>query len=142
MKRLRNVNMVVVHCAATNPLHSISVEDIRRWHVEENGWEDIGYHYYIKRDGSVYKGRPTMYQGAHEPKANDCSLAICLEGGHKGDSDYTDDQFYALRRLIGEIREVHPHAAVLGHNQFRHNKTCPNFDVVSWWEAEILQEQQ
>ncbi|MFC7002525.1 N-acetylmuramoyl-L-alanine amidase [Pseudobowmanella zhangzhouensis] len=84
MTPLKHVGLIVVHCAASSPNRRVSIDEVRRWHVEGNGWDEIGYHYYIDKDGVVHPGRSTTFQGAHEPKINTCSLAICLEGDFRG----------------------------------------------------------
>ena len=66
--------IVLHHAAAT----SCSVEDVHRWHLQ-NGWAGIGYHYFVRKDGSVYKGRPDAWLGAHTEGHND-RIGICAEG--------------------------------------------------------------
>lgn len=60
-----------------------SVEDIHRVHKEENGWAGIGYHYFVRKDGSVYKGRPDNAIGAHTLGHNTNTLGICFEGDYE-----------------------------------------------------------
>lgn len=67
--------IVLHHAEASN----CSVQDINSWH-KANGWAGIGYHYYVRKDGSIYRGRPESAQGAHCPGANDSSIGICAEG--------------------------------------------------------------
>ena len=55
----------VVHCADTPAEMDIGAAEIRKWHTEDNGWDDIGYHYVIRRDGILENGRDTKMQGAH-----------------------------------------------------------------------------
>lgn len=56
-KPRRPVSRVFIHCSASdNPDHD-SVAVIRNWHLE-NGWSDIGYHYFIRKDGVIQEGRP------------------------------------------------------------------------------------
>ncbi len=50
---MRTINKLIVHCSDTPNDRFVSVDDIRKWHVEENGWSDIGYHYVIYRNGDV-----------------------------------------------------------------------------------------
>ena len=134
MRGLDHVGFLVVHCAASKPENRITVDDLRRWHVEENGWDDIGYHYFVDLDGAVHECRDTNYQGAHEPKANSMSIAICLEGGYGGDDTYPEHQLFALfKHLLHLLRDDFPNAAVVGHNNFRSDKSCPNFDVQLWF---------
>ena len=58
---------------------SCSVQDIDSWH-KERGWVGIGYHYFIKKDGRIFKGRPDWAIGAHCPGFNDKSIGVCHEG--------------------------------------------------------------
>ena len=41
---MRKINDLIVHCAATYDTMDIGVKEIRKVHVDENGWKDIGYH--------------------------------------------------------------------------------------------------
>lgn len=138
------INRIVIHCSATKPRKGrdnsplIGVKEIRRWHVEERGWRDIGYHYVIKRDGTIQQGRPDNVQGAHAAGYNKDSLGICLVGGmekgtNKAVANYTDVQWEMLRILVEGLTAKYQGAAVCGHNQLTKTKTCPNFDVPKWW---------
>lgn len=56
---------------------------IRRYHIEERGWDDIGYHAGIELDGGVHiirRGREYTHQGAHCPPMNHCALGFCFIG--------------------------------------------------------------
>jgi hypothetical protein len=61
---------------------SEKVAEVRRWHVQDRGWKDIGYHFLIDRDGTVAKGRPVEQVGAHTMDHNVGSIGISLFGGH------------------------------------------------------------
>ena len=60
---MRNIDEIIIHCTATRENVPISVEQVRRWHVIENGWSDIGYHFLIGLDGVVHTGRPIKQAG-------------------------------------------------------------------------------
>lgn len=81
---MRDINEIIVHCTATRPdwwqgkSTSEKVDEIRRWHVEDRGWRDIGYHYLIDRDGTVAKGRPVEQVGAHCKGHNTGTIGISL----------------------------------------------------------------
>lgn len=134
MKPLKDVKFIVVHCADSKSTMNVTVDTLRRWHVEERNWDDIGYHFFIKFDGTVHECRNTLFQGAHCKSLNDKSIAICLEGGFNGEDNFTDIQKRSLYYLICEIKETRKNAAVIGHNHFD-EKACPSFDVVSWYDA-------
>ena len=68
------VLLVVLHHRAGNG----TVESIHAQHLK-NGWAGIGYHFYIRKDGTVYEGRPIAYVGSHCKGNNSCSIGVCLE---------------------------------------------------------------
>ena len=122
----RYMNRVFVHCSASdNPDHD-DIEVMRRWHVEENGWSDVGYHYFIRKSGRVEAGRSLeripAAQGGHNPG----TIAICLHGLKI--EKFSVRQFKALSRLCMEINETYEHQLTFhGHCEVS-NKSCPVFD--------------
>lgn len=140
---MRSLTGIVVHCTATRPewwadkTSTEKMEECRRWHVEGNGWSDIGYHYLIDRDGTVTPGRPMDKDGAHARGHNKGTVGISLWGGHGSNEKdqfhdhFTADQERALRQLIARLEEDHGELEVIGHNQVA-AKACPGFDVPSW----------
>jgi N-acetylmuramoyl-L-alanine amidase len=142
---MRKINEIIVHCAATRPdwMADKSVEakcdEIRRWHVNDNGWRDIGYHYLIDRDGQVARGRALEVVGAHVGGHNANSIGICLVGGHGSSMNdsfaqhYTDAQDQALRVLINELQiRIPTIRKISGHNDYTKAKACPGFNVARW----------
>jgi N-acetylmuramoyl-L-alanine amidase len=129
----RNTNYIVVHCAATPASMDIGAKEIDRWHRTQ-GWLKIGYHFVIRRDGTIEKGREVDDVGAHVAGYNNLSLGICLVGGLKEDKktpedNFTPDQKTALWGLLCELMEKYPVAAVVGHRDLNPHKECPCFDV-------------
>ena len=76
----RRIDLIVIHCSATRATQRYTVDDCRRDH-RARGFADIGYHYYITRDGVVHAGRPLYQVGAHATGYNSHSIGICYEGG-------------------------------------------------------------
>ena len=76
----REVRLLVIHCSATRYDRDFPVEALRSAH-KDRGFADIGYHYYITRDGELHRCRPENQIGAHASGWNDHSLGICYEGG-------------------------------------------------------------
>jgi N-acetyl-anhydromuramyl-L-alanine amidase AmpD len=116
----------------------IGVKEIRDWHVNGNGWSDIGYHYVIRRNGEVEVGRPESVAGAHTRGSNSNSIGICLVGGEhrdggdqKADANFTLHQWAALAILLKELRVKYPAASVSGHRTYDSHKTCPTFDAAA-----------
>jgi N-acetylmuramoyl-L-alanine amidase len=122
---MRAINKIIVHCSATPNDRVVTVEEIRRWHVEGNGWQDIGYHYVIYRNGEVHSGRPLKIVGAHCAGQNTGSIGICLIG----DDKFTPEQFNSLRILHKAFADMIPSIEIYGHRDFTKAKTCPNFEV-------------
>jgi N-acetyl-anhydromuramyl-L-alanine amidase AmpD len=108
------------------------VAEIRRWHVQQRGWRDIGYHWVIDRDGSAAPGRPETEIGAHVEGHNAGTIGICLLGGYGARADdpfeknFTAAQKATVKRLINEIRSRTEIRKVSGHNEYA-AKACPGF---------------
>ena len=79
-KSKRSINLIVVHCTATEEGKDYSVAEIRRWHLKR-GFSDIGYHYLIGIDGKVHEGRNVNISGAHTAGYNAHSIGVCYVGG-------------------------------------------------------------
>jgi len=132
----RDIKLLVVHCSATPASHDIGAKEIRQWHLDRN-WSDIGYHYVIRRDGTVEKGRDDSISGAHAKGFNSNSLGVCLVGGVNDDldpdSNFTINQFNSLSRLLKGLKVQYPDAEIKGHRDLKGvKKACPSFDVVSF----------
>ncbi len=134
-----DTNYLVIHCSATRADQEITAEHIRRWHVDDNSWSDIGYHWVIERDGKIQHGRHAQSQGAHVRGHNHESIGICLVGGmaENGDPEdnFTPEQWLVLEMLIEVLQVRYPAARVVGHYYFTPYKTCPNFVVEHWLET-------
>lgn len=129
---MRGINKIVIHCADTPSNMDIGAAEIRIWHVNDNGWSDIGYHWVIRRNGQVEEGRPEDQAGAHVRGHNSDSIGVCLVGG-KGGFNFTRVQMAALEAKVIDLKAKYPDAEVLGHCDLDGSKTCPNFDVPQWW---------
>lgn len=130
---MRTIEKIIIHCSATPEGRDYTVEQIRKWHVNGNGWQDIGYHFVIYRDGSVHEGRPINQIGAHTFGLNAHSIGICYIGGCASDGETPKDtrtpaQRAALKALVRRLLTEFPGATIHGHNEFA-NKACPSFDV-------------
>lgn len=133
----KRTDFIVLHCSATRACQDIGAREIRRWHVAK-GWKDIGYHFVIRLDGRIEKGRALSTIGAHVADHNANSLGICLVGGlddatWQPADTYTRAQWAALKRLLNELIVIYPGAKILGHRDFKGvAKACPCFDAKPW----------
>ena len=130
---MRKIEYVAIHCAATKPSMDVPVERIKKWHLKK-GWSDIGYHFYITRDGVIHKGRAEEVVGAHVRGLNSKSIGICYEGGideaGRPEDNRTDDQKKSLVYLISIMKRKYKGCIVQGHRDFPGvSKACPSFDA-------------
>ncbi|UNA02536.1 endolysin [Enterobacter phage EP1] len=125
---------IFVHCSATQPSQDIGVDTIRMWHKQQ-GWLDVGYHFVIKRDGTVESGRPVDVVGSHVKDWNSRSVGVCLVGGidanGKFEANFTPAQMNALRNKLAELKALYPQADIKAHHDVA-PKACPSFDLQRW----------
>ena len=125
--------MIVLHCSAVRPGQRSSAQDIDLWH-REKGYRCIGYHFVVRRDGSIETGRRLDEVGAHVVNHNRHSIGICYEGGLDSTGQETDtrtpQQVRALRKLVEQMHAYFPKAVILGHHDLNPLKKCPCFDAV------------
>ena len=129
---MRQINEIIIHCAATREGRDFTVEDITRWH-KARGFATIGYHYVIYRDGSIHEGRPLEQIGAHCVGHNKHSIGICYIGGCASDGKTpkdtrTSEQKEALLALLRRLKARFPNATIHGHRDFA-AKACPSYDA-------------
>lgn len=133
---MRQISSVIIHSSATMPNMDIGYDEIYDWHVNGNNWRDIGYHYIIRRNGQVERGRSIKEIGAHTKGFNAFSIGICVVGGinKKGQADvnFTRAQWNMLDALTNELVLLYDLKIVKGHRDYANTK-CPGFDVQSWW---------
>ncbi|MFV0432261.1 MAG: N-acetylmuramoyl-L-alanine amidase [Alphaproteobacteria bacterium] len=128
---MRKIKQIILHCTATPEGKDFSVATIRHWH-RQRGWNDIGYHYLIRLNGQVEKGRDEAIIGAHVKGHNHHSIGIAYVGGVDKNMRPKDtrnpQQKQALGRLVQQLQRKYPQASLHGHYEFA-NKACPSFIV-------------
>ena len=135
---MRRINLIVVHHSASPPHVDLTAQQIDRMHRTERGWLAIGYHYVIRRNGTVENGRPLNMPGAHATGFNANSIGICLVGGidarGRPEHNYSATQMEALRNLVVSLRTQFPAVRVAGHKDVnpKSKPHCPMFDVRAW----------
>ena len=142
---MRNIDSIIVHCSATKAGQDFTATDIDRWH-RERGFNGIGYHYVIRLDGKLEKGRDVALAGAHCKGWNEQSIGICYiggldENGRPADTR-TNVQKRVLYQIIMDLQREYNILQVLGHRDtspdlngdgviepYEYVKACPCFDV-------------
>ena len=137
--------MIVVHCSATRADCALTTEDLETIH-RRRGFRGIGYHYYIRRDGTVVNTRALELVGAHAKGHNAHSIGICYEGGLDAwgnpKDTRTPEQRSALHLLVYQLLQQFRNARVCGHRDLSPDldgdgkvepwewvKQCPCFEV-------------
>jgi N-acetyl-anhydromuramyl-L-alanine amidase AmpD len=129
------ITHIIIHCSDSDlPAHD-DVDIIKEWHLAR-GFTDVGYHIFVKKDGTIQLGRPLSQMGAHCITMNMVSIGICFSGRER----FTDDQFLSAYSLVETLMNNYkiPKSKVLPHNHFNKNKTCPNFSLDKIWQFEKL----
>ncbi|SDE89837.1 N-acetylmuramoyl-L-alanine amidase [Limimaricola pyoseonensis] len=141
----RRVTTIVIHYSATPIEKSYTATDIDAMH-RARGFNEIGYHYFIRRDGTVETGRDLSHPGrfevgAHSQGENASSIGVCYEGGvrasapNTGFDSRTPEQIEAMIALIRELLKRFPGAVVRGHREMPAAATqCPGFLASAWWD--------
>ena len=102
---MRKIDLIVIHCSATRADRSLTPDDLEMQH-RRRGFNGTGYHYYIRKDGTVHLTRPIERIGAHVKGFNSNSVGICYEGGldaHGCPADTRTPEQRAAPPLTGNI---------------------------------------
>ena len=141
----RRIDLIIIHCSATRVDTDFTARDVDRAH-RARGFRCWGYHYYVRKDGTVEPMRPEADVGAHCNGHNARSIGVCYEGGLDENGRPADTrtlrQRAALRALVRELLRKYPTARVVGHRDLSPDrngngrvepcewtKLCPCFDV-------------
>lgn len=123
-KRNRTTHVILHHSVGYG-----SVEDIHRFHLGK-GWNGIAYNFYVRLDGSVWKGKGWDIVGGHTGDKdkdgipwNEKSLGICAEGNFETNS-MPQEQEDSIVALLAMALARYPGVKVLRHKDV--NPTaCP-----------------
>ena len=108
-KRSKTGYIVIHHAAASE----VSPDVIHSWHCG-NGWAGIGYHIYIRKDGTAYEGRPINTVGAHASGFNSESIGVCFEGNFETETMPKVQKLKGIE-VLNELRTMYPGAKIVGH---------------------------
>ena len=102
-----------------------TAQDVHSWH-RANGWTGIGYHFFVRKDGTIYRGRPINVVGAHVQGMNSCSIGICAEGDyHTKEKTMPQAQKKSIIELCQYLKKnYYPNAKIVGHREIG-DSNCP-----------------
>lgn len=137
LTKRRSTTRIILHHAASI---KCTAQQIHRWHIA-NGWVGIGYHFLVRKDGSVYRGRPEDTVGAHAGNNNYDSIGICFEGNFMTEK-MGDAQRKAGQELVQYLKDKYGISKVQKHSDV--NATgCPGknfpFQEIANGEVESVQ---
>lgn len=110
---------IILHHAEAS---KCTAEDIHRWHLN-NGWAGAGYHFLVRKDGSVYRLRPENKVGAHAQGANSNSIGICFEGAYMTEN-MPQAQINAGKELVAYLKNKYGISKVQAHRDVC-STSCP-----------------
>lgn len=129
-----SVRYLVLHCSATRCDCDYPPEQMLRDH-KARGFRTIGYHFYVRKDGTMTQHRKLLEVGAHCRPFNRCSIGICYEGGldeqGRPADTMTAEQHRTLTDLFTLLLQQFPDALIMGHRDMRGStpKECPCLDT-------------
>lgn len=111
---------IIWHHAAVK---SLTPQACHAYDVKVNGWSGMGYHYFVRKDGKIYRGRPEWAMGAHARGFND-SLGVCAEGAYHVETAMPKAQLRALQELHDYLHGKYPRISDLKHSDVNATQ-CP-----------------
>lgn len=134
---MREITEIIVHSTATPKGMNATAQDIDRWH-RQRGFDCIGYHYIVLRNGQIERGRAIEMAGAHCKGNNAETIGIAYVGGLNEDKQSADtrtgSQKIALNILIGNLVKQFPTIRkISGHRDYC-NTACPSFDATAEYQ--------
>ena len=137
MDKRQITDTIVIHCTQTPSDMDFGVDKVTQWH-KNRGFDTIGYHYLIKRDGTLQEGRQQDEVGAHAVAVNGTSIGICMIGGSNKNGDwennFNEEQFSTLKEIVTKLKDKYNIEKVIGHYEVDDVKKCPSFNVKEWLE--------
>lgn len=115
----KSTTRAILHHAESS---NCTADDIHQWHLNR-GWAGIGYHFFVRKDGSIYRGRPENTIGAHASGANSNSIGICAEGRYMTET-MPDAQKNSIIELVAYLLNKYNISTVLKHKDVS-STDCP-----------------
>lgn len=111
---------IVLHHMASKYATAEQIDLIHK----NSGWSGIGYHFLVRKDGTIYRGRPLWSVGAHVVEKNNCSIGVGAEGDYSVEEAMPSLQKNALKSLITHLKSIYPNAEIVGHSEVGASE-CP-----------------
>lgn len=123
---MKKIEGIVLHNSGVTVEQSVEI--IHNYH-KNKGWAGIGYQYYVRKDGKVYKGRPESMAGAHCVGVNDISIGVCAEGNFNEET-MKEVQKQAIIELVKDVKTRYNIQWIRGHKEMTAT-SCPgtNFPI-------------
>ena len=119
MTNRKSTSRIILHHAEAS---KCTAEDIHRWHLN-NGWAGAGYHFLVRKDGSIYRLRPENKVGSHAKGANSNSIGICFEGAYMTET-MPQAQINAGKELVAYLKSKYGISKVQRHSDV-YPTSCP-----------------
>ncbi|MCW2277716.1 N-acetylmuramoyl-L-alanine amidase [Heliophilum fasciatum] len=121
LKTRRVTNGIVIHHSDTT--FDVGAATIDGWHKGQT-WAMIGYHFVIRMDGAIERGRPEWAIGSHAgPDANSQTIGVCLAGNFEV-NEPTQAQYQALGWLVAYLRGIYGDIPLTRHSDWMQT-ACP-----------------
>lgn len=120
--RSKTTRIILHHAAAK----SCGASTIHQWHLN-NGWSGIGYHFVVRKNGTIERGRPENTVGAHASGSNYDSIGICFEGDFMSET-MTDTQKNVGKELVSYLKNKYGISKVQKHSDVC-STDCPGTNL-------------
>ena len=112
-KHSKILEYIVIHHTAST--RDMTVQEIHQLHLNQGeNWKGIGYHFYIDKQGIIWRGRPEEMSGSHALDYNSVSIGICLSGNFEIEKP-TDNQLKSLSELLQHLKQKYGNVQIVGH---------------------------
>ena len=140
LSRRAKTNVIVLHHAAA---HTCTAQQIDNWH-KGNGWAGIGYHFFVRKDGSIYRGRPEWAVGAHASGRNSDTIGVCVEGNYDLETNMPTLQKNAVKDVLSYLKDKYPTAGIKAHREVGATgcpgKYYPLQEMKDYWNGKKMED--
>jgi len=130
-----SIDRIVVHQTDGADNGEFTAYNVANYHVNDNDWAGIGYHYLITNDGAIYQTNSDDLVSYHASGWNSRSIGVAITGDHTLGNDNYDiidkKKYNALVYLLAKLSNEYNISAneIIGHNETGSPKSCPNLNM-------------